>query len=233
MSLLLFDLPIGSTPTIFLLDPVTLEQVGELAGYPAVNVEVDGDPSRWYTADVDDLAAGRYLVVSQDPDGTGWVDTSVGSSPFPVTDGILSRLNISWIGGLPVVVGDVRVSLVSRISRHNGRLPIYFGEDHLAAESRELTIDGIVDDLTDATGKLTIKDRDGNIVEGFDHLSSSSVDNVEKRIKFEADADATSVFDLEKDYFFFCQAEYGNGHRITVKRGPVDIFDSAESAVPN
>lgn len=231
MGLLLLDLPVGVSPIIFLADLATLEQAGEVAGYPVENLEIpDGSPTRFYTVDVDDLPGGQYLVISDDPAGSGYVDTRLGSGPWPVVDGIFSRLNVAWIGGLPVLVGDVRANLVSQVSRLCGKLPIFVGEDHLSAESRELVVDGIEDELTGATGKLTIKDESGEVV--VDHLSSSNVDNVAKRIKFPLTAAQSALFDLEKRYFFFAQAVFANGHKITVKRGEVELFDTAETEVP-
>lgn len=108
-----------------------------------------------------------------------------------------------------------------------GSITVFFGEDHLAAEGRELVVSGITDTITSSTGKLTIKDQDGTVV--VDHKTSSSVDNATKTIKFELTAAEAGVFDLEKKYFFFAQAVFPNGHKITVKRGSVELLDSAES----
>ena len=109
-----------------------------------------------------------------------------------------------------------------------GVLTIFFGEDHYAAEGRQLSVSGIAETITGATGKLTIKDQDGTVL--VDHKSSSSLDNGTKTISFELSATEAAVFDLEKIYFFFVQAVYPNGHKITVKRGTVELLDSAESA---
>ena len=108
-----------------------------------------------------------------------------------------------------------------------GVLTVFWGEDHYTAEGRQLKATGIAETITGATGKLTIKDQDGTVV--VDHKNSSALDNATKTISFELSAAEAAVFDLAKTYFFFVQALYPNGHKITVKRGKVELLDSAES----
>lgn len=157
--------------------------------------------------------------------------TFIGAGCVPVTLQIYTGLNVRWMGGLPVVPGDVSVALVSMISRLSGSLPIFWGEDHLAADGRALLIDGIVDSLADAVeATLTIKDSEGTKI--VEDLITVDIDDIEKTIRFDMPATTADDFDLEEAYFFFCQIENSTGSIFTVKRGSVELLDTAESTVP-
>lgn len=217
--------------TVFLFD-LSFDPVGTLAGYTPTNLEVDGADSRFYSIDVGTLAPGRYLIATTDPVGSGYVDTTAGSGPWLATGELVAGLNLRFVGGEPVRIGDLRVNLAREAGRIcSSKLTIYWGEDHVTATGASLRVDGITHQLNEATGKLTIAEEvDGETLGTVvvDHLTATTVDIDGGFMLFDLDATAAQAFDLSKNYFFFCQAWFTGGKKITVKKGYVDLLESAE-----